>query len=744
MIDMDRIIKLVLTFSMVVLAALFVSNIVYAQEGGGTPPGQDQNARIDELERQVRDLDQQLRDANQQLRDATRPRPDPRPSLPNIRLVQPQSVILIPGEVQYVDIIVRNIGNAPASSSLVTASADGPFSIEFINNDNILGNMGQNASRTVRARLAADTSAEAGIYTINLEFAFRGARDANNETSNDSISVRIDTRTLAPRITLRDLSVNQGQIFPGDSFVISAYLLNQGQGPAYNVQASIADGLAPEGIFLSGSPNAPFLQTVQPGHHGVVSFAFTASDRITSGTFPIVFELSGRDSAGEDISERFTYFVTVIAPATGVNRAFVSVSNISASGGVVGVNERSSVSMQVTNTGSLAARNIRITAAPLDTEAIVPQSANVQTISVLEPGASQSLYFVFSPTSEANSQYHMVGFEITYDTGISGDLETDTFEQFVGINVYNPDRDENRGSRPRMLVSAYSVYPMIVSAGQEFDLSLTFQNTSSTRSVYNIKITLQAVEYEERSGAVFTTVGASNTLFIESLGPREEVYRQLRMFTVPNAHPRTYNIEVVFDYEDEDFEEFTETEQLSINVRQVTRLEVSNLQIPSHATVFNPVFVDFNIFNSGRVALSNLRVSMEGNFDTAGMDIIAGNMGRGNNAGFSGQFTPLEPGEQQGVLIVSGEDETFELVEVRQEFTIFVEEAMMWDEEGMFDERMHMDRPEDMESGGVFARLWMWIAGAVGALVVIAAVVVGIVLYVKKKRNNQDVFEGLQ
>jgi len=738
---MERIIKSILTsitvLSVLLISGLPISNTVYAQET--TPPGwwQDQNDTINALQRQISDLERMLS-------DATRPRPDPRPSLPNIRLVQPQSVVLTPGEVRYVDLVVRNIGNAPASNSLITATADGPFSIEFLNNDNILGNMGQNASRTVRARLTADASADAGIYSINLEFAFRGARDANNETSNDSISVRIDTGTRTPRITLRDFSVNQGQIFAGDSFVISAYLLNQGEGAAYNVQASIADGLDAEGIFLSGSPNAPFLQTVQPGYHGVVSFAFTASDRITSGTFPIVFELSGRDSAGEDISERFTYFVTVIAPATGVNRAFVSISNISTSGGIVGVNERSTVSMQVTNSGSLAARNIRITATPLDTEAIVPQSANVQSISVLEPGASQSLYFVFSPTSEATSQYHMVGFEITYDTGISGDLETDSFEQFVGINVYNPDSDENRGSRPRMLVSAYSVYPMIVSAGQEFDLSLTFQNTSSTRSVHNIKITLQAVEYEERSGAVFTTVGASNTLFIESLGPREEAYRQLRMFTVPNAHPRTYNIEVVFDYEDEDFEEFTETEQLSINVRQVTRLEVSNLQIPSHATLFNPVFVDFNIFNSGRVALSNLRVEMEGNFDTAGMEIIAGNMGRGNSASFSGQFTPEEPGEQHGVLIVSGEDETFELIEVRHEFTIFVEEAMMWDEDAMLDYRMPWDDPMDTEGGGVFTRLGMWIAIAVGALIVIAAVVVGIVLVVKKKRNNKDVFEGLQ
>lgn len=668
------------------------------------------------------------------------PAPTPPPQHPNLRLVQPQTIVLTPGEVQYIDIVVRNIGNAAAASSLVTATSDGPFSIEFLNNENILGNVSQNSNRTIRARLTADANAGAGFYSINLGFAFRAARAPGNETSTDTISVRIDAQARTPQLMLQNFAVNVQQIAPGGSFAVSARMVNLGEGNAYTVQAAIVEGLESDGILPSGSPNAPFMQTVEPGHASTISFPLRASDRITSGTFPIVFELTGRNHAGESISERFTYFVTVVAPADGDARALVSIST-STPGGRAGVNSRVPVYLNVTNTGTLTARNIRIEATPADISAMVPQSTTVQIIPSLAPGASQAVSFAFSPTADAESHYHMVGFEVTYDTGISD--ETDSFEQFVGINVYNPNRDDAQGSRPRIMISNYSVYPMIVHAGREFDLFMTFQNTSSTRAVQNIKVTLQAMEYAEGQGSVFTTVGASNTMFIDSLAPREEVDRQLRMFTVPNAMPRTFNIEVTFEYEDEDFEEFTEVEQLGINVRQISRLEVGRLNIPPFAMAFQPIFLDFDIINSGRVPLGNLRIEMEGPFDVNAMEIWVGNIGRGNQASFSGHFIPEMPGEHQGVLIVSGEDEVGDLVYVRHEFMLFVEEMMMWDEGG-WDDMYRGELYGGMDSyggGGFFGSIWMWL---VGICVVVGLGAGATIFIIHKKRNNKDIFSDLQ
>jgi len=696
-----------------------------------------------------------LREEVNSLRQAPPPPPPPppqaapRPQFPNIRLVQPQTIVLTPGEELVLDIEIRNIGNAIAEGTLVTASTDGPFTIEFLNNGNILGTVGQNHSRTIRTRLTANSNADGGNYSLRLEFAFRSARDGASETSNDTISVRIDAQAVAPRLNLRNFTTSQPNIYPGNTFTISAQLANLGDGNAYNVQAAISDGLDSDGIFLSGSPNAPFIQIAEPDHESTVSFNFAAAANMSSGTFPITFELTARSQSGEAITETFTFFVTVLTPLEGTRRAVVS-ADLSAYAGVANVGQQVPITMQITNTGVLPARNIRIAANPANLADIVPQSANVHTIGILEPGESQSLPFYFSATSTAGSHTHMVGFEVAYETGASGDLETDTFEQFAGITVYNPEdeddeNDEERGQhRPRVLVSAYSVDPLIVSAGEEFDLYMTFHNTSSTRSVHNIRVTLAAVEFEERSGAVFTPVGASNTLFIEDMAPREEVSRSLRMFTVPNANPRTYNIAITFDYEDEDFNEFTETEQISINVRQVTRLEISNLQIPPQAMMFQPVFVDFNIINSGRVTLANLRVALEGNFETSGIDVFVGNMGRGNSTNFAGQFVPEMSGEQQGTLIISGEDEIGEVIEFRHEFTIFIDEMVDfggWDDGGI-DFWPGEIMPTD--DGNFFSNLLSNYGMIIGISVVVLAIG-GFIAFklVKNRRNRQDVFADL-
>ncbi|MCL1999145.1 MAG: hypothetical protein FWG65_10305 [Turicibacter sp.] len=686
-----------------------------------------------ELHRRIQEMQDLLNAAN------TAPPTPPPAQAPNIRLVQPQSVTITPGETLVVDITVRNIGNAVAHNTLVTAVVAGDyFTIEFLGGSNILGTVAQNANQNVRMQITAAESATAGNYALNVGFAYRTQAGANL-SGDDIISVRVDAPVQIAQVMLRDFAINNANILPGQNFTISATLANLGLSAAYNIQVVVADGLASDGIFLSGGQNSPFFQELLPSEEHSISFSFTAAQTATSMAYPLYFEVRS-NQAGENVTTQFAFFVTVLAPVGGVPRAYLDV-DVSGGGGIFGVGERANITVTVTNSGVLPASNIRIEGAANETDRIVPASASVQMITTLQPGATEILQFAFSPTSAAGSHYHMVGFTVNYHTGVND--EEDSFSQFIGINVYNPEAEENdeevRTGRPRILVSAYAVDPLIVSAGQEFDLFLTFQNTSSTRMVQNIRVTLAAVEYAENAGAVFTTVGTGNTIFIDQMNPREETQHQLRMFTVPNATPRTYNIEIRFDYEDEDFEPFEEVEQISINVQQVARLEIGNLQIPDVATMFSSAFVDFNIINSGRVPLANLRVMMEGNFDVAGMDIFAGNMGIGNHASFSGDFVPLESGEQEGVLIISGEDQTGSLVEVRHEFVVFVNDGADFSGDDFVwgDDIPWMDATDGDGAGGI-----PWNMVIIGAGIVGLAVIVTVVM-VRKKRRSQDVFEGL-
>ena len=63
----------------------------------------------------------------------------------------------------------------------------------------------------------------------------------------------------------------------------------------------------------------------------------------------------------------------------------------------------------------------------------------------------------------------------------------------------------------------------------------------------------------------------------------------MRLFTVPDAQPKTYTLTVNFEYEDEEGNEYTATELLGINVQQMTKVETSEIAMPPTAEVGMPV-----------------------------------------------------------------------------------------------------------------------------------------------------------
>ena len=79
----------------------------------------------------------------------------------------------------------------------------------------------------------------------------------------------------------------------------------------------------------------------------------------------------------------------------------------------------------------------------------------------------------------------------------SGGTAKTTFKQYAGVNISNPDKDkdgEGNTSKPKIIVSNYSCDPLIVMAGQEFDLNLTLMNTHKQKAVKNIKMYLTLAE----------------------------------------------------------------------------------------------------------------------------------------------------------------------------------------------------------------------------------------------------------
>ncbi|MBR2851225.1 MAG: hypothetical protein IKB91_02395, partial [Anaerotignum sp.] len=264
--------------------------------------------------------------------------------------------------------------------------------------------------------------------------------------------------------------------------------------------------------------------------------------------------------------------------------------------------------------------------------------------------------------------------------------------------------------------------PLIVMAGEEFDLNLTLLNTHKEKTVSNIKMFLTLAEEtsssSEKSGNIFTPVNSSNTFYFDSIPPKGTVEKALRLYVVPEAQPKTYTLTVNFEYEDGKGQEYTATELLGINVKQVTELQIDDFSVPEMVEQYQPVTVAFSYYNTGKVALSNLMIKVEGDVDCQNKSNYIGNMDSGESDYFETTFSPINIGEVPVSIVITYEDPSGETIEQRRDLLLNVMEPYI--PEDM--EGMEEDPPMDMRKT----------AAGVGMLIVLTAL---LVLFVKKQKE---------
>jgi len=619
---------------------------------------------IDDLRRQNENLTRQLNEVQ------STPTP---PQNPLVHLINPTSIDIMPGEVLSVDITVRNIGTGTAHSLLTQAVTTGPFVVEFLNNTNIVNSLSQNSQRQMTMRISVNANATPGTHTIDLTHLFRNNAGTNTSTTN-TIVVRIGGETVEPGTPLVRLTNIQSSVYiasPGQNFVVTADVQNIGTVPAYNVQVAVGN-LGGATIFSTGTGQA-FLPTLEPGQTRQVSFNLQASQDMPSSVHRLDFLISG-----EDISERTTpFFVAVLAEHVPTESANIEMRGLTAPTGRLNVGQTGQISFELVNTGNGVAQDVVVTATDPQGH-LVPMVAHVQNVRTLAIGEAQAFNFSFMPTSSAQTQAYAIRLNVEYT--IAGAEGRQGFMLHAGLNVYNPEREEATPTPgptgvqiPRIIVDEYSVDPQIPRAGQTFEMEIYFLNTSPTRSVNNIRVTLNSAVGEQ--GAVFTPVGGSNTLFIPYMGPGEYVTKTVTMFTIPDAPPRVYTLDVVFDFQDDDYDTHQMTERLSIPVAQQAELMMYPLPfVPPMMDMWGFFEFEFQVINTGRVNLRNTWVTVEGPFDTSEATMFLSTIASGRTITYRGLVRP-EPGtsgQLEGAIVVRGVDDAGDYTEARHPFSIYV------------------------------------------------------------------------
>ena len=321
---------------------------------------------------------------------------------------------------------------------------------------------------------------------------------------------------------------------------------------------------------------------------------------------------------------------------------------------------------------------------------------------------------------------------------------------YSGVGVSGGEATGN--NKPKLIISNYKLEPSMPEAGKDFTMDLTFTNTNSKKDVHNIKITLNA----EASGgsvgmgiggqgtggvttsdSVFSPVGSSNTFYIEKIESKGEVSKAVTMRVIPSATAQNYTMNVLFEYEDKDGNEYRATEIIGIPVVQQAKMETGEVVL-GEAEVGVPLSLDIDFFNIGKDVLSTFMVTTEGKgFTTESPRYFIGNFTPGQSDHYNTMIIPEEAGELKGEIVFTFEDSAGNEHRETVPFDTTVVEGIVYGPDGT-----PMASGGDMANGQIAGNtsssfvgsIWFWLI----VIIALVGIIVVVMVIVKRNKSAKD------
>ncbi len=566
-----------------------------------------------------------------------------------------------------------------------------------------------------------------GVFPLKLNYEFDNAFGHHFSTS-ETVYIRIENNNVAPKLTVESVSLKRSES-PSDAVLLELKVRNLGTLAAEDVKVTLG-GLKSGGFTAYNSTDVKFAGNISGNGSKTVSYQLLMPTSGAAGSNELSAKIEYEDAAGTKYTETNQIFVP--AGEGEDTKPGIAFEKIVSPQAALSANDDFSISLDLKNNGGASAKNIKVS---LTTEAgIITKSMNPVYVSSLDAKAAKNISFKLFAADDAATKNYPVALNVEYED-IFGVKYNAT--QYVGVFVEN---DAGK-TVPRIIIDNYSMDPFPVNAGDDFNLKMSFLNTSKTVDVSNIKVTVSSTD------GVFTPTETGNTFFLESIPSKQNVERELLLHVKPDAEQKSYMLTVDFEYEDDKGNPYTAKETMSVRVLQSPRLVTGQLNLMTDTFVGQPVPIYLDFYNMGKSILYNLMVSVEGDFQGQNLSYYVGNFESGRTDFFDVAITPMSAGTQTGSVLFSFEDANGKPIEVRKEFTLNVTEMMqegpMLDENGMPIDpgigKPGMPGMDGMPGGAPKISLWVYII--IGVVVLGIGAVVFIILrkrHVRRKEMSLD------
>ncbi|MEG1757257.1 MAG: hypothetical protein RRY69_07395 [Oscillospiraceae bacterium] len=381
------------------------------------------------------------------------------------------------------------------------------------------------------------------------------------------------------------------------------------------------------------------------------------------------------------------------------------------------------------------ATSIDIAVFPFD----VSQLSYRKDYASIAAGAPVSFDVNLVTRSDAAQNYYEIPFTVSYDDPTAGALAgariTETLKLPVRIIKSGSGAGPVAGSVPKVIISNFGTSPAAVVAGEQFTLTVTFKNTSSSVSLTNLKAALTS------EGGTFSPVSGSSTLFVESIAPGATQTKSILLIAKADVAPGSYTVTFGMNYDAVTAKDpVTDTEVLSLPVKQVPKAQFAKIQV-TNAELY--VGQDFNlmssVFNTGKAKLYNVTVTLkDANGKIKDGEQYLGNVDPGATGNIDLFLTPVAEGEASIKMIVTYENEKGEKFTHEDTYVGMVVDKKMTMDPGINDPNM----PQVEEKGGGMGFV-AWLLIVLGAVGVAFAVLIIVKKNKVKKQEELDRQEAL-
>ena len=207
-------------------------------------------------------------------------------------------------------------------------------------------------------------------------------------------------------------------------------------------------------------------------------------------------------------------------------------------------------------------------------------------------------------------------------------------------------------STPRLMVTEYNVENGYIKPDSETILSITIKNTSVSKSVSNIKLSLNDESGEIRPDGI-------GTASVKAIGTGREYVWEIKLTATKSAQPTEHKLNLFMEYEDTDGTSYSASDVLLVQVRQNALLDLSGARLPAKAVQGGTLLVPVTFMNPGKGTLYNCKMD----FDVEGLDdggtTFVGTIESGQSATGNGSLRVSTDilGKVEGEIIFSYEDD---------------------------------------------------------------------------------------